>query len=673
MASVVRLPARQLVLAMTLTALLPVTGCGGGGGGGTAAATPATPQGQGIVSFDQARPRAAFASGSTGFTLSRALLDGERLVCNLPDAASVACGASGQRGQLAYTGLAVGSHRMTVELRDTAGKLVDNASATLELRRPEVVVYSATPGGIAAALAAARAGREVLLIEPTAHVGGMMSGGLTKTDIGDNGYDVIGGIAREFLDATLAAERARGRCTSARPCDSISDFEPQVAEQVFDRLLAAETKLVVERSARFTGATRNGTAITGIATTRGSVGGAIFIDASYEGDLMAGAGASHAIGREARVMAASGDSEALALQEDTAGFIKVARPLGRMIDPYAVAGDAASGLLAYVEPKPATAPVAGDGDGHVMAYGYRLCVTDDPNDRVPFTRPEGYDAAMFEPAVRQALGLIADGVDPAAQYFRPYRTVPSATDGYYKYDLNGGTTYSIDMTAPGLNQSWTTTDEAGRERIRAAYKVWTAGLLWTWQTDTRLGALNAKVARFGLCADEFTDNGNWPYQLYVRESRRLRGEYVLNENDVRQNGRRPAVSDVVGMGAYPFDSHNVRYVARALLVPDRSRRADTITIDGYQSETLPNGPYPIGWRSLLPRASEVTNLLVVSTPSVSRQAFLSVRIEPTYMILGQSAGIGAAETLRAGTTLHALPYATLRPLLVAAGQRLSWR
>ncbi|WP_176256919.1 FAD-dependent oxidoreductase [Derxia lacustris] len=652
---------------------LGLAACGGGGSGsaGTPAAQPTevVP----VVAFAAETGRSVLPDGTVAFSVARALASGERLVCLAADAASAACSGSASAGVLSYTGLAVGSHALQVELRDATGTLVARASRSIEIRQPEVVVYGATPGGIAAAVAAARAGRSVALLEATAHVGGMMSGGLTKTDLGVNGLPVIGGFAQEFLSATYAAETAAGRCSANWPCDGRSDFEPHVAERVFEQLIGAEANLTLERGARLTGASRSGSRIAAIATTRGSLAGAVFIDASYEGDLMARAGASYTIGREARTEAAAGDTAALELQEDTAGIRTALKPSSLIVDPYVVAGDPSSGTLPFVEPKPASLPPVGSADHRVMAYNYRLCVTDDPQSRVPFTRPADYDPARYEGSARVAQALAASGQKLDELMFRPYRTVHAADPNYYKYDLNGGATFSSDMTAADLNQAYTDADEAGRNRIRAAYRSYISGLLYFWQTDPRFGALNAKVARFGLCADEFTDNGNWPYALYVRESRRLQGVYVLNENDLRQNGRRPAIADVIGMGAYDMDSHSARYYAHSVLTADRSRRVDSIVVEGYLILHLPDDrPYPVPYRSLLPRASEVSNLLVVGAPSVTHLALCSIRMEPTFMVLGQSAGIAAAETLRLGTTLHGLPYERLRPLLLAAGQKLSF-
>ena len=333
-------------------------------------------------------------------------------------------------------------------------------------------------------------------------------------------------------------------------------------------------------------------------------------------------------------------------------------------------GDPASGPLPYVEARPAAFPAAGAGDNRVMAYTYRLCVTDDPSNRIAFTPPPGYDPAQFEASARVAQAIAARGSDLAQVMFNPATTVASANRSYYKYDLNGGSTFSIDMSAPDMNQAYAEGDDATRERIRAAYRSYIQGLLYFWQTDPRFGGLNAKVARFGYCKDEFADRGNWPHQLYVRVARRMLGEYVMNEADVLQNGRRPPIADSVGFGAYNIDMHTYRYHIGPVNWPDGVRR-DTLVTEGFTIAHAPNDPpYPVSYRALVPRAADATNLLNPVTLSATNVAYSALRMEPTLMILGESAGIAAALAAETGQDVQALSYATLRQRLLAAGQKL---
>jgi len=241
-----------------------------------------------------------------------------------------------------------------------------------------------------------------------------------------------------------------------------------------------------------------------------------------------------------------------------------------------------------------------------------------------------------------------------------------------KYDLNGGSTFSSDMTAPHLNQRYVEASEREREEIRLAYRHYIQGLLYFWQTDPRFGSLNAKVARFGYCADEFNDaRGGWPHQLYVRASRRMVGRYMMNENDVMQNGRREPVSDSVAMGSYDIDHHTYRYFVLPTLWPGESQPRDTLMAEGFKIVRLPNNaPYPVSFRSLTPLQEEASNLLNPVTLSATNVAYSSLRMEPTFMMLGQAAGAAAALAVERQTPVQEVPYELLRQRLRDAGQRL---
>ena len=535
---------------------------------------------------------------------------------------------------------------------------------------PKIVVFGATPAGISAAVAAARAGQTAVVLEPTRFVGGMMSGGLTKTDLGPRGHEIIGGFAHEFLQRLRNIHMASGACAAQR-CPGLYDFEAREAEKLFETVLR-EARVIVERSVQLTAVVKNGARLQSLSTSRGDVAGEVFVDASYEGDLMALAGVPYTIGREPHLLADPPDDPIqLAMQEDFAGTPRYGIPFsGVYVDPYRVPGDPASGPVPYVEPRPAVFPTVGAGDGRVMAYTYRLCVTDDPSNRIPFTAPPGYDPAQFEASARVAQALAARGVDLAQRMFNPAVTVASTNRAYYKYDLNGGSTFSIDMTAPDMNQAYVEGDEATRERVRAAYRSYIQGLLYFWQTDPRYGGLNAKIARFGYCRDEFADRDHWPHQLYVRVARRMLGEYVMNEADVLQNGRRPPIQDSVGFGAYNIDMHTYRYHVGPVNWPDGVRR-DALVAEGFLIAHAPNdAPYPVSYRALTPRAADAMNLLNPVTLSATNVAYSALRMEPTFMILGQSAGIAAALAVETGQDVQALNYATLRMRLLAAGQKL---
>jgi hypothetical protein len=282
---------------------------------------------------------------------------------------------------------------------------------------------------------------------------------------------------------------------------------------------------------------------------------------------------------------------------------------------------------------------------------------------VPFGPPDNYSTSWYEASARLAEVWAQTGADLGQQLFNPARTVRSKSSSYFKYDLNGGSTFSTDMTAPNLNQSYVEASEAERDRIRKDYRDYVSGLLYFWQTDPRLGRLNQKIARFGYCADEFADRGGWPHQLYVREARRMIGEYVMNENDVLQNGRRPPIQDPIGFGAYDIDMHTHRYFAAPVNWPDGTRR-DAIVLEGFLIVGLPEDrPYLISYRSLVPKAEDATNFLNPVTLSATHVAYSSLRMEPTFMVLGEAAGIGASIATERNSTVQAVQYEELRARL----------
>lgn len=647
----------QRVAAAALLAVL-LTACSGGGGTPSAAS-------QSRVAFPADSTRTVFKDGVVEFRISPPLEEGERALCRVGDSVPEPCTVNGEASSFPYTDLAPGQHTFRVELDSdsTAGATV--WEHVIERVEPAVVVFGATPAGITAAVAAARANQTAALIEPTEWVGGMMSAGLTKTDMGTYGHHTITGIADEFFRRVSDLERRDGRDCSDL-CLSIYDFAPQAAERVFESMLD-EAGVVVERGARLLDVAKSGTELIALVTSRGGVSGRVFIDASYEGDLMAHAEIDHRLGREAR-----GDSSQIADLEDHAGTPRYRLPLGTYVDPFNAPGDPTSGTLPYIESTPSPIPTTGQGDSRVMAYTYRLCVTDDPSNRIPFTPPAGYDAWEYEAHARLALALRDRGIDLVERMFNPSPTALSSDRTYYKYDLNGGSTFSSDMTAPDMNQAYVEASEDQRERIRAAYRRYIQGMLWTWQTDPRFGALNEKVAKFGYCKDEFVDRGGWPHQLYVRIARRMVGEYVMNENDIMQNGRRPPVGDSVGLGAYGVDMHTYRYFAGPVDWPDGTRRG-AIVLEGFMMEPLPDHrPYRISYRSLVPKRENATNLLNPVTLSATNVAMSSIRMEPTMMMLGQAAGTAAALAIELGQNVQDVSYQALRDRLLQAGQRVEY-
>jgi FAD dependent oxidoreductase len=624
------------------------------------------------VAFEQSQTRTVFPDGSAAFTVSPALAGSEQAVCAVNDVTVDSCMEDADSGAIPYADLRPGIHELSVEIQAADGSTDERAVRSLEVAVASVVVYGATPGGISAAIAAARAGQTVAVLERTRWIGGMMSGGLARTDVGARGEEIIGGLTAEYFERIRDAENARNACPGRQRCRGLHRLEPQVAARVFEEMIA-ESGVILERSARLTGVLSGDAVIRAVETTRGEVAGEVFIDASYEGDLMAMAGVAYRVGREPRRMAdPPDDAIQLSIQEDHAGATEYRVPQGVFVDPYRIPGEPASGTLPFVEPRPEILPEEGEGDSRVMAYTYRLCVTDDPSNRIPFERPENYDPAQYEASARVAEARVQQGdVNLAEAMFNPAVTLLSRDPAYSKYDLNGGGTFSSDMTAPDLNQLYVEADEAERERIRAAYRDYVRGLLYSWRTDPRFGTLNEKVARFGLCADEFVDSGGWPHQLYVRAARRMVGAYVMNENDVLQNGRRPPISDPVGFGAYSMDSHTTRYFAAPVRWPGGATK-DALVVEGFQVVRIPEfEPYPVPYRALVPRAEDATNLLNPVTLSATHMAYSSLRMEPTFMILGEAAGTAAALAIETQESVQSVDYGMLRQRLLANGAILA--
>ena len=513
-------------------------------------------------------------------------------------------------------------------------------------RASDVVIYGCTPAGITAAVQTRRSGKSVTLICRDRHVGGMTTNGLGFADTGN--HAAIGGMARQFYRDVKARYAARGISpvegqTRSGPedRDGMWVFEPHVAEAIFEGWLE-EAGVVPVRSAPLRrdadGAMRQGARLTAISAGGRTFRGRVFIDASYEGDLMAAAGVRFATGREAN-----------AVYGETLNGVQtvnaVHHQFDRDVDPYVRPGDRASGLLPRIEPGPAGDE--GGGDNRIQAYTYRLCMTKVPANRVPFPKPAGYDRREYE-----LLGRYLDA--GWRDLFTKYDPIPNG-----KTDTNNHGAFSMDNI--GRNYGYPTGSDAERRRIAAEHRSYQQGLLWFMQNDPRSPAdVRAAMAPWGLCRDEFADNGHWPREMYIREARRMGSDFVMSEGHLR--GRLPSPRSV-GMGSYTMDSHHVRrYVdARGF-----ARNEGDIQVDPGQS-------YAISYDAIVPRRSEADNLIVPVALSASHIAYGSIRMEPVFMILGQSAAAAAALSLDRGTAVQDVPYAALRKRLLAEGQILEAR
>lgn len=465
----------------------------------------------------------------------------------------------------------------------------------------------------------------MVLIDPGSYWGGMTTQGLGATDIGNPA--TIGGLSEEFY-----------RRVGGHYGQSVAYmFEPHVAEGVFLEMLSGTPGIIPAMGTRVTHVTKEGATLRSVITENGREYSAdVFIDATYEGDLMALAGVSYTVGRESN-----------ATYGETLNGVRPPNPYdANRIDPYVVAGDPRSGLLPDVSP----GPLAGIGtaDSHVQAYNYRLCITSTGANRITIEPPPGYDAARYE--------LLTRWVESrTAPRFRDFVSVQPLPKG--KYDANAAPFLSTDLV--GGSDEYPEADLALRARIRAAHESYMRGYFYHLRTSTRIPAsLRQEVETYGLCADEFIDNGGWPHQMYVREARRMIGRYVMTENDVVG---RTNVTDSVGLGSYAMDSHYTQ----------RLDVGGTTQVEG-SFFVLPPLPYPVSYRALTPQKREATNLLVPVGLSASHVAYGSLRMEPVYMVLGHSAGTAAWLAASTRVPVQEVDYEELRDRLIAEGQKLFW-
>jgi hypothetical protein len=488
------------------------------------------------------------------------------------------------------------------------------------IKEVDLCVYGGTAAGVTAALQAARSGRTVLLLENSNHLGGMTAGGLGWTDFGNQA--TIGGLAREFY-------RGMGRHYGQEEqwC-----FEPRVAERFFDRWLADAGVPVLRRE--YLAAVRlAGARIESIRLESGLVVRArVFIDATYEGDLMARASVSHTVGREANA----------AYRETVNGMqIHAKHQFDYAVDPYRTEGAAGSGLLPGIEL--ATDYALGAGDSRIQAYNFRMCLTDVADNRIAFAKPAAYDRSEYELLARYFRG----GWN---EVFAKFDRIPGG-----KTDTNNHGAVSTDFI--GRNHPWPTASYSEREKLFQAHVTYQQGLQWFLSHDGAVpAAVREAYGQWGLPRDEFVETGGWPHALYIREARRLVSDYVMTEHNCRGTTR---AEDPVGLGAYGMDSHNCRRV----VLNGRLWNEGDVQAAGFP-------PYGIAWRSLIPRRGECPNLIIPVCVSASHIAFGSIRMEPVFMVLGQSAAIAADLVLAENCAVQDLPYATLRAQLLAAGQVL---
>lgn len=509
----------------------------------------------------------------------------------------------------------------------------------------DVVVYGGNSAGISAAVQAARMGKSVVVVAPEVHLGGLTSGGLGWTDSGRK--EAVGGLALDFYRRVKAhydrpeawKQQKSSEYRLYHPKDkAIWAFEPHVAERVFEELVT-EFRIPVERNEwldRAKGVTKEGTNIVAIRTLSGkSYRGKVFIDATYEGDLMAAAGVSYTTGREAN-----------AQYNETMNGVQTRRAVSHQfekpIDPYVVPGDRSSGLLPRIEAGPPGKD--GEADKRIQAYCFRMCLTNDEGNRIPFEKPEGYDPKQYE-LLGRYLRAGWKGV------FKKFDPIPNR-----KTDTNNHGAFSTDNI--GMNYDYPEASYERRREIIKEHEQYQKGLMYYLANDPGVpDDIREATSRWGLAKDEFTDNGHWPHQIYVREARRMVSDFVMTERHLQALDPTP---EPIGMGSYNMDSHNVqRYVD----AKGHARNEGDIQVN-------PGGPYPISYRAIVPKAGECTNLLVPVCLSSSHIAYGSIRMEPVFLILGQSAATAAVAAIDAGTAVQKVDYASLQRRLLADHQVL---
>ncbi len=530
-----------------------------------------------------------------------------------------------------------------------------DTTATPLQESADVVIYGGTSGGIAAAIQTKRMGKSVILIEPSGHLGGLTTGGLGQTDIGNKA--AIGGVSREFYRRVRQyyqqenawnwqardEYRSIGQSATSPQEDTMWTFEPHVALKIYRDWLA-ELEIPVEMNERLD--RENGVVMTrsipwsivSITMESGKVfRGKMFIDATYEGDLVAAAGVQYTLGREAN-----------SLYDETLNGVQTQRAIHhqfvRGVDPYIVAGAPNSGLLPFIEPNPPEPD--GTGDHRLQAYCFRMCMTDHPDNRIPWPKPDGYQEQWYELLLRNFEA--GEKRVPLSIGLMPNR----------KTDTNNNFGFSTDFI--GQNYDYPEASYQRREEIVAQHRLYQQGLMWTLANHPRVPQeIRAEVSRWGMCRDEFIAGQGWQDQLYIREARRMVGDLVMTQHHCQG---RQVVDDPVGLAAYTMDSHHVqRHVDQDGFV----RNEGDVQVGGFS-------PYAIGYRAIVPRADQCENLLVPVCLSSTHMAFGSIRMEPVFMVLGQSAATAAALAIDQAVPVQRIDTGRLRERLLADGMVLEW-
>jgi hypothetical protein len=527
--------------------------------------------------------------------------------------------------------------------------------------KADVIIYGGTSAAVTAAVQVKKMGKTVIVVSPDKHLGGLSAGGLGFTDTGNK--EVIGGLSREFYhrlyqhyqkEASWKWQKKEEYGNKGQGTPAIDGtnrtmwiFEPHAAEQVFEDFVKENNLTVyrnewLDRSAK--GVTKKSGKITSFRTLSGHIyEGRMFIDATYEGDLMAAAGVSYHVGREANSVYGEKWNGV------QVGVFQHGHYFKKPVSPYKIPNDPKSGLLPEISTEmPAE---NGTGDKKLQAYCFRMCLSNHPDNRIPFAKPVGYQPDRYELLAR----VFATGW---RETFDKYDPIPNR-----KTDTNNHGPFSTDYI--GKNYDYPEATYQRRQQIIKDHELYQKGLMYFLQNDPRVPAdVQDKMKQWGLPKDEFKDNGGWPHQLYIREARRMKGEFVMTEADALGKTNVP---QPIGMGSYSLDSHNAqRFVTKA------EGRPEVYVQNEGDIGVHPNKPYSIAYGAILPKETECANLLVPVCVSSSHIAYGSIRMEPVFMILGQSAAAAAVLAIENNVSPQKLPYEKLKSVLVNEKQRLEW-
>ena len=490
----------------------------------------------------------------------------------------------------------------------------------------DIFIYGGTSAGVIAARSAALQGKTVIIVEPTNHIGGLTTGGLGYTDIGKN--QELKGLAAEFYrDIGKHYGTGGGKLV----------FEPKVASGIYAGYLddsritvlkKTGIKKLVKSGKRIKAAVVSGLDEKGKCTGKNrKIKAKVFIDASYEGDLLPLSGVSFTTGRE----------KSSKYGEKWNGFhFSRYHQFPDGVDPYVIEGDPQSGLLWGISSS--SPSQEGDGDSLIQAYNLRVCLTDSTENKIPITEPDNYDATRYE-----LLARLMAAQKPDARYF-----IWSPMPGR-KTDINNYGGFSTDMI--GMNYDYIGASYERRAQILDAHTDYTKGLFWFILTDPRVPEkLSKEISRWGYPKDEYPENNHWTPQLYVREGRRMVSDYVVTQADCEGKTR---AEDGIAEAAYMMDSHNCQRV----VVEKDGRRM--VKNEGDVEIKIP-GPYPISYRAIVPSADECSNLLVPVCLSASHIAYGSIRMEPVFMSLGEVAARAAVQATKKSCTVQEVDWRSVR-------------